>query len=44
MAFYRLGDLDSAIRNAEAALRQAEVLVGGEEDDSRGLLRGTLGL
>jgi hypothetical protein len=33
MAFYRLGDLDSAIRHAEEALEKAKLLGGGDEED-----------
>ncbi|KAK0647199.1 hypothetical protein B0T16DRAFT_376314 [Cercophora newfieldiana] len=42
LAFYRLGDLASAIRKAGAALRHAESLAGGEDDEFQRAIRGNI--
>lgn len=42
MAFYRLGDFDSAITNAQAALRWAEDLSGGKDDEFQRAIRANL--
>ena len=42
MAFYRLGDFDSAIENARAALKWAEDLSGGKDDEFQRAIKANL--
>jgi hypothetical protein len=42
MAYHRLGDSDSAIQNAEAALQHAELFAGGVDDEFQSVIRGNI--